>query len=227
MDSKRYAGEWSVKYIEPGMTVGLGTGSTVFYAIQKIGELVKQGLTLRAVASSDRSEKLARELNIPIVPFSSVDIIDITIDGADEVDEHCNLIKGGGGAHTREKILAYNSKEFIVIADPSKLVEKLGKFPLPVEIVPFATNLTLQHLKATGCEPTIRQADGKDYITENGNLTVDCQFNEILHPILLDADLKKIPGVVATGLFSYSMVSRVIVGYSSGLVKEINPHEKA
>ncbi|MBL0745336.1 ribose-5-phosphate isomerase RpiA [Chryseolinea lacunae] len=226
MEAKRYAGEWSVRYIEPGMTIGLGTGSTVFFAIQKIGELAKQGLTVKAVASSDRSEKLARELNIPIVSFSSIDSIDVTIDGADEVDAQCNLIKGGGGAHTREKILAYNSKDFIVIADSSKLVEKLGKFPLPVEIVPFATSLTLQHLKATGCEPHIRQENGQDYITENGNLTVDCQFKEILHPILLDAELRKIPGVVATGLFSYSMVTKVIVGYSSGLVKEINPHEK-
>jgi len=223
-DAKRHAGEWSVRYVQDGMVVGLGTGSTVFYAIQKIGERVKQGLKVRTVASSERSEKLARELNIPIVPFTAINGIDLYIDGADEVDKHGHLIKGGGGAHTREKILAYNSKQFIVIVDSSKLVERLGKFPLPVEILPFAAELTLQHLKALGCVPHLRQKEGAQYISENGNFTADCQFNAIEDPVHLDAALRAIPGVVTTGLFANGMVTTVIAGYADGTVKEIKPH---
>lgn len=224
-DAKRYAGEWSARYVENGMVVGLGTGTTVFYAIQKIGERIKQGLTIQAVASSERSEKLARDMNIPIVPFTSIDSIDLYIDGADEADRHGHLIKGGGGAHTREKILAYNSKKFIVIVDSSKLVERLGKFPLPVEILPFAAELTLNHLKALGCEPRLRRNGNQQYISENGNFTADCQFNAIEDPVRLDAAIRSIPGVVATGLFANTMVSLVIAGYADGTVKEIKPHE--
>ena len=142
MEAKRLAGEKAAEYVKDGMIVGLGTGSTAYYAIQKIGELVKQGLKIKAVATSTSSEQLARELGINLVTFAEVDSIDLTIDGADEVDPHWNLIKGGGGALLREKIVAAASKQLIVIVDESKVVAQLGKFPLPVEVVPFGFEQT-------------------------------------------------------------------------------------
>src|SRR5690349_21721016 len=133
MNPKQLAGEKAAEYIENGMTVGLGTGSTAYWAIQKIGSMVKQGLQIKAVATSRQSETLALELEILVMAFA--DIVHIDIDGADEVDPQLNLIKGGGGALLREKIIASNSRRFIVVADESKFVTMLGKFPLPVEVI--------------------------------------------------------------------------------------------
>lgn len=219
MDAKKLAAEKAVENIEDGMVVGLGTGSTAYWAIKKIGERVKEGLNIRAVASSKSSEELALSSGIPIVPFSEIDFIDVTIDGADEVDADLNLIKGGGGALVREKILASNSKKFIVIVDESKLVTKLGRHPLPVEIVPFAASLTLKKLQALNCRLKIRQADNKDFITDNGNLIADCNFEQIQDPAALNAQLNSIPGVVDNGLFNHNMVYKLIVGYGDGTVK--------
>ena len=136
VNGKKIAAGKAVEYIKNGMTLGLGTGSTAYWAIQAIGELVRNGLSVRAIATSVQSESLARELNIPIVAFSEIDHLDITIDGADEVDEKLNLIKGGGGALLREKIVASATRLYIIIVDESKLVRHLGKFPLPVEVAP-------------------------------------------------------------------------------------------
>src|ERR1051325_8131415 len=133
MDTKQLAAAKAVEYVKDGMIVGLGTGSTSTWAIRLLGEKVKKGLHIQSVASSLASESLAKELNIPVLPFAQVSTIDLYIDGADEVDQNHNLIKGGGGALLREKILAYNSKAFIVIVDETKLVNTLGKFPLPLE----------------------------------------------------------------------------------------------
>ena len=146
MESKRMAAEKAVEYVRDGMTVGLGTGSTAYWAIRKIGERVKEGLTIKAAATSVSSEKLARELGIPLIPFAEIEAIDLTIDGADEVDGDWNLIKGGGGALLREKIVAAASKTFIVVVDESKPVSRLGAFPLPVELVPFGHEMTLRKL---------------------------------------------------------------------------------
>ncbi|MGZ3881953.1 MAG: ribose 5-phosphate isomerase A, partial [Flavisolibacter sp.] len=143
MNGKLLAAEHAADFIRNGMTVGLGTGSTSAFAIQAIGRKVKQGLSIKAVVSSVRSEDLARENGITLIPFSEVESIDIYIDGADEVDSNLNLIKGGGGALLREKILAFNSQQFFVIVDDSKLVHHLGKFLLPVEITSFAKELTI------------------------------------------------------------------------------------
>lgn len=203
------------------MLVGLGTGSTAYWAIQKIGERVEQGLKIRCVATSLQSEALAKSLNIPIVPFEEVDIIDITIDGADEADRNRNLIKGGGGALLREKIVAFNSKVFHVIVDESKLVGTLGAYPLPVEVVPFAVELTLKQLEKLGCKTTIRRSKDQNFITDNGNLIVDCDFRVIKDPAALDSQLKSIPGVAENGLFLNTMVSSIYVGYSNGMVKKI------
>lgn len=201
------------------MVVGLGSGSTSFFAIQRIGQLVGEGLKIEAVASSTKSEALARQLNIPILPFEKLKTIDIAIDGADEADPDKNLIKGGGGSLLREKIIAYHSKSFYVIVDESKLVKSLGKFPLPVEIIPFAFELTVRQLKQLNCIPAVRQKNGQFFITDNGNLIVDCAFDVIKDPSLLHAQIKSIPGVVETGLFMGSMVTTVIAGYHNGKVE--------
>lgn len=219
MDTKRVAAEKAVEHIEDGMIVGLGTGSTAYWAIKKIGERIKEGLHVEAVASSAKSESLAKELGIPIRSFAGMQRIDVSIDGADEVDPVHHLIKGGGGALLREKILAYNSTKFLVVVDESKLVRTLGAFPLPVEIVPFAASLTIHQVKSLGCEAAIRQVAGETFISDNGNLIIDCRFNEITNPQALNEQLHAIPGVVETGLFLQSMVHSVFVGYTNGTVE--------
>ncbi|MBJ6360371.1 ribose-5-phosphate isomerase RpiA [Paenibacillus sp. GCM10012307] len=218
MLAKKIAAEAAVEFVQSGMTVGLGTGSTAYYAIHKIAERVKEGLHIRTVASSRQSEELALQLGIPVVPLSGIQEIDVSIDGADEVDANYNLIKGGGGALLREKILAAHSKQFVVIADESKQVDRLGKFPLPVEIVPFAFNLTLLKLKALGCEPVVRIADGNTFISDNGNYIVDCAFGTIEDPAALEQQINAIPGVVENGLFT-GMASAVIIGYEDGTTR--------
>lgn len=221
MNGKQLAAEYAVQFVKNGMTVGLGTGSTSAFAIDAIGKKVQQGLSLKAVASSVRSEEQAKKVGISLVPFSEVESIDIYIDGADEVDKDLNLIKGGGAALLREKILAFNSKEFVVIVDSSKLVEHLGKFLLPVEIIPFAMELTLKQLQKAGCTTSTRTENNKPYITDNGNLIIDCDFKKIENVERLHQFINSIPGVVENGLFLKDIVSRVIVGYDNGEVKVI------
>lgn len=219
MDAKKIAAEKAAGYVESNMIVGLGTGSTVFFAIHKLGEMVRNGLQIRTVASSVQSEKIAKELNIPGIDFTEISAIDVYIDGADEVDENHFLIKGGGGALLREKILAFHSRRYLVVADESKLVKQLGKFPLPVEVVPFALSLTLSKIRALGAKVMVRKNDSKDFITDNGNLIADCHFNNIPDPALLNQQLHEIPGVVETGIFSNTLVSEVVVGYNDGSVQ--------
>ncbi|QHW30544.1 ribose-5-phosphate isomerase RpiA [Paenibacillus rhizovicinus] len=218
MNVKQLAAEKAVEHIEHGMTVGLGTGTTAYFAIQRIAARVKEGLGIRAVASSMHSEELARQLGIPIAPFAAIEGIDVTIDGADEVDEALNLIKGGGGALLREKILAANSAKFIVIVDESKLVRKLGTFPLPVEVIPFAYELTRRQVQALGCEPTLRTVDGKTFVTDNGNFILDCAFPVIDNPADLSGKLHLIPGVAEHGLF-VKMTDTVIIGSGDGTTR--------
>jgi ribose 5-phosphate isomerase A len=221
MNAKQIAAEHAVESVKNGMTVGIGTGSTSAFAIEALGRKVQQGLSIKAVASSIRSEEAAKNVNIKLIPFSGVGTIDIYIDGADEVDKDLNLIKGGGGALLREKILAFNSKEFLVIVDDSKLVEHLGKFLLPVEIIPFAMELTLKQLQKLGCSTAIRQENNKPYITDNNNLIIDCNFKKIEQVDQLHQSINAIPGVVENGLFTKSIVSKIIVGYENGEVKVI------
>lgn len=221
MNEKQSAAEKAAEAIQNGMIVGLGTGSTASFAIEALGARVKRGLQIKAVASSLASERRAQELGIAMAAFNQFTKIDVTIDGADEVDRQHNLIKGGGGALLREKILAYNSKLFMVVVDESKLVSSLGRFPLPVEIVPFAAELTQHQLSSLGCGVTIRQRQGKPFITENGNLIADCSFNQIGDPEKLNNLIQLIPGVVDCGLFLHDKVSKVIVGYKNGSVQEL------
>ncbi|RYZ28498.1 MAG: ribose-5-phosphate isomerase RpiA [Chitinophagaceae bacterium] len=220
MNAKLLAAKKAISYVKDGMSVGLGTGSTAKEAIIELGKQVAQGLSIRALASSIASEELARSVGIPIATFLEVEKLDVYIDGADEADKNLNLIKGGGGALLREKILAYNSHAFIVIIDETKLVDQLGRFKLPVEVVPFGVNFTMKRLKMLGCSASIRQKNLVNYQTDNGNLIIDCDFGQIKNientSLLIDA----IPGVVEHGLFSCAMVSKVIVGYENGTVKE-------
>ena len=211
----------AVELVNDGMLVGLGSGSTASYAIEALGKKVREGLNVRAVAASVSSEVLARRHGITIIDLSEDDVIDLAIDGADEVDTKGNLIKGGGGSLLREKILAYSSKRFHVMVDESKVVDRLGRFPLPVEIVPFCSALTLKMIRDVPCEPVIRERDGRPFITDNGNLIADCKFDLIEDPSSLDVKLKMIPGVVETGLFWASFVTSIFVGYRNGSVKEI------
>src|SRR5690606_35378029 len=157
MEAKRIAAERAVDYIHDEMIVGLGTGSTAYWAIQKLGSKIQEGLNIKAIATSIQSEDLAKKLGIPLIPLSEINEIDITIDGADEVDPNFNLIKGGGGALLREKIIADTSKQFIVVVDEGKLVNHLGAFPLPIEIVKFGYELTIKKLQMLKCEPNLRK----------------------------------------------------------------------
>jgi ribose 5-phosphate isomerase A len=219
MEAKRRAAEKAVEWIRDGMIVGLGTGSTAYWAICKIGERVQEGLEIKAVASSKVTEQVAREVGIPLTTLEEAGSIDLTIDGADEVDRDYNLIKGGGGALLREKILAYNSQTFLVVVDENKLVGTLGRYPLPVEVVPFASGQTLRHLADLGCSAALRKEDDALFTTDNGNYIVDCRFEQIPDPAALDIIIRTIPGVVETGLFVHNMVSHVVVGYHDGDVQ--------
>ena len=219
MNAKQAAAHKAVAYIKDGMIVGLGTGSTAFWAIQYLAEKVQQGLRVTAIATSDETEKIARQCGIAVVELDTVDHIDIDIDGADEIDGEMNLIKGGGGALLREKIVAAASREFIVIADNSKQVEVLGKFPLPVEIIPFGWRHTAAQLAALGCYTLLREREDKTFITDNGNYILDCHFSSITDPATLEQRINNIPGVVESGLF-VKMARRIILGYSDGTAKE-------
>jgi ribose 5-phosphate isomerase A len=205
------------------MIVGLGTGSTAYWAIERIGEKIKnRELNVRAIATSTRSELQARSLGIPILGFSEIDQIDITIDGADEADGALNLIKGGGGALLREKIVAANSKQLIIVADESKLVKTLGRFPLPVEVVVFGWEKAFQKLQSFGCIANLRLENGNPYITDNSNYILDCSFREIPNPAELHDKINAIVGVVENGLF-INLAKKLVAGYSNGDVKVLLP----
>lgn len=201
MKEKQLVGEKAAEFVQEGMIVGLGTGSTVYYTLKRLGERVREGMKIQGIPTSIQTEKLAKEFGIPLTNFSEVEQIDVAIDGADEVDCHGNLTKGGGGALLREKIIAKAAKTFIVVADSSKLVDELGTFLLPVEVIPFGFSMTERHIRALGCSPEMRLKDGKPFVTDNGNYILDCNFPRIEQPETLEHQLNMIPGVVENGLF--------------------------
>ncbi|MED4588052.1 ribose-5-phosphate isomerase RpiA [Priestia flexa] len=210
MVEKQAVGEKAAEFVKDDMIVGLGTGSTVYYTILKLGERVKNGLRIQGVPTSKETEKLARQIGIPLVTLADVNKLDLAIDGADEVDNQFALIKGGGGALLREKIIAKASEQFIVVADSTKLVQTLGAFPLPVEVVRFGWEMTAKHMRDLGCVPRLRLLeDHTPFITDNGNYIMDCHFQEIKRPHELEVALNMVPGVVENGLFNH-MTSRVI-----------------
>lgn len=211
MNEKQLAAEKSIEFVKDGMTLGLGTGSTVFFLVKKLAELVKQGLNIKCVSTSNQTSELAKSLGIKIVNLNEVDHIDLTIDGADEVDKNLNGIKGGGGALLFEKIVAKASNKVIWIVDSSKYVKKLGKFPLPVEIISFGSKQLLKRFTDNGYKPEIRKNGSDIYITDSGNRIIDLHLNEIEDSLKLEQEIKLIPGVVEVGLFN-NIVNMVIVG---------------
>ncbi|MED3126200.1 ribose 5-phosphate isomerase A [Bacillus wiedmannii] len=220
MNFKQLAGEYAANLVKDGMKVGLGTGSTVYWTIQKLGERVKEGLSFQAVPTSKETEVLAKQLNISLISLNDIQSLDLTIDGADEIDANLQLIKGGGGALLREKIVATSSKELIIIADESKLVTHLGTFPLPVEIIPFSWKQTERKVQSLGCQTTLRLKNNETFITDNNNMIIDCIFpHNITNPTNLHTQLKMITGVVETGLF-VNMTSKAIIGTKNG-IKEL------
>ncbi|MEK5062263.1 ribose-5-phosphate isomerase RpiA [Cytobacillus sp. FSL R5-0596] len=220
---KKAAGEKAAEFVRSGMTIGLGSGSTVFWFLKRLGELINAGLTVRGVPSSLRTEGWAREFNIPLTDFSKTQLLDLAIDGADEVDPYFNLTKGGGGSLLREKIVDAYAKKLIIIVDESKLVNQLGKFPLPVEVVPFGWELTSNRIAELGAIPQLRVNDGEIFVSNNGNYILDCQFEKIPNPKELHNQLKQMTGVVETGLF-IDMTDLVLVG-STGKVDSLKKKE--
>lgn len=208
---KKIAGEASVEYIKDGMVVGLGSGSTVNWMIRKLGEKVKEGLNIKGIPSSKKTERLALEVGVPLTDFASVDRIDIAIDGADEVDRNLNLLKGGGGSLVREKVVDINADQLIIIVDQSKVVEELGEFALPIEVLQFGWENTAKQIRELGGEPVLRIRDNERFISDNGNYILDCKFDKITQPEVLHEKLKLLTGVVETGIFT-NMVDKVIIG---------------
>ena len=213
--AKELAAQKSLDFVEDGMVVGLGTGSTATRFIKLLGERVQRGLKIRGIASSKTTKRLAESLSIPIVDFQQCPEIDVAIDGADEIAPGLALIKGGGGALLHEKIVASASKRFIVIADSSKVVTRLGKFPLPVEVIPTAAPVVSRKLVDKQIRPTIRRLKtGSEFITDEGNIILDCECGEIQDADALAAFIRNIVGVVEHGLFLH-MAERALVSDGS------------
>ena len=220
---KEVAGRRAAEYIETGMVVGLGTGSTAEFAIRAIGERVAAGLEVKAIPTSEASAQLAGELGITLTTLEDDPAVDLTIDGADEVDPDLDLIKGLGGALLREKIVASATAQQVIIIDPSKLVEKLGtQAPLPIEVVPFSWYLVSSRLSERGIEPTLRmQQAAQPFVTDNGNYIIDGRFSEGIDDAqATDIWLNTLPGVVENGLF-VAMTHLVVIGEAGGTSRVI------
>ncbi len=213
--AKRAAGYRAAEMIEDGMVVGLGTGSTVYFTIERLSERIRDGLQITAIPTSFQTALRAKKAQISLTTLDDNPVIDIAIDGADEVDPKLRLIKGRGAAHLREKCVAAAAKHFVVVVDEQKIVKKLGAAAVPVEVLPFAITPVLAELRKLGCIPLIREAVRKDgpVITDNGNFIVDCRFEDIKNPEKLEAALAAIPGVIESGLFcGFVKKTTVVIG---------------
>jgi ribose 5-phosphate isomerase A len=216
---KEAAARASLRFVKDGQVVGLGTGSTAAYFIQLLGEQVKKGLRVRGIPTSVRSGELASSLGIPLTTLDECQEIDVTVDGADEVDPELRLIKGGGGALLREKIVASATKYYVIITDATKRVPVLGKFPLPVEVIKFAQAVVRKKIEALGAEVELRRGvDGNPYLTDENNYILDCRFGQIPDAGKLARQLSDMPGVVEHGLF-IGMASVVLVAGGSEIVE--------
>jgi len=207
---KVIAAEEAVKYVKNGMTLGLGSGSTVNWFLRKLSVRVKEGLEIQGIPSSKKTEKLAKELGIPLIDFSGTTHIDLAIDGADEIDSSLNLIKGGGGSLVREKVVDACADELIIIADASKMVSQLGTFPLPIEVLPFGFEVTVENIKKLGGTSNLRRKDDQIFVSDNGNYIIDCSFGPINDAVTLHEKLIQMVGVIDTGIFA-GMADKVIV----------------
>ncbi len=199
---KELAGRAAAELVRDGDVVGLGTGSTAYFAVVALGERVKTGLKIVGIPTSNATAGLAKKVGVPLTTLDEHPEINITLDGADEIDPHLNLIKGGGGALLREKVVASASKKMVVISDSSKLVPVLGRFPLPVEVISFARAVVEKKIASLGASVKWRtRAEGSPYLTDNGNPILDCSFGKIEDPAGLARILSDTPGVVEHGLF--------------------------
>ncbi|MFA0822277.1 MAG: ribose 5-phosphate isomerase A [Methanomethylovorans sp.] len=219
---KQAAGEAAACLVDDGTVVGLGTGSTTAYAIKAIGRRVADGLDVLAVVTSYQSEMLAIEAGIPLTTLAEYPDLDIAIDGADQVDADLNVIKGGGAAHTREKVVAYSADQFVVVVDESKMKEQLDHF-VPIEVLPYAKELVMRYVRELEGEPQLRLASRKDgpVITDNGNFVIDASFGTIDNVEALSIALSMCPGVVEHGIFN-DVADMVFVGNKDGSVKRID-----
>jgi ribose 5-phosphate isomerase A len=224
--AKFVAAKRATAFVQSGMRVGLGTGSTAAWLVQCLGEMVRdEGLRIKGVPTSSRTAQLAREVGIEVMSLDEAKWLDLTIDGTDEFDPHLNLIKGGGGALLQEKIVATASDQMIVIADISKQVETLGQFPLPIEVIPFGWQTTkllveevLVGLDVLGRNASLRMNGDRPYLTDEGNHILDLHLNRIGNPRQLSLVLNQVPGVVENGLF-IDICDIIIVGYGDGRVE--------
>jgi len=209
-------GKYALRLVKPGHTIGLGTGRAASAFIRALGA---SGIEVRGVPTSTPAEELGRSVGIPIVTLAEAGKIDTDFDGADEVDPRLNLIKGYGGALVREKIVAASSRRLVVLVGYEKIVKRLGdRGSIPVEVVPFGLHLVSAKIKAMGMKPRVRESDGKQFVTDNGNLILDCAVKKIANAARLDRELLAIPGVVGTGLF-IAMADVVLVAEASGKIR--------
>ncbi|GAA6502374.1 ribose-5-phosphate isomerase RpiA [Blautia parvula] len=220
---KQQAARAAADYIKEGMTIGLGSGTTSRYLIREAGKRYGQGLHFYGIATSRDSEQLAASLGIPLLEPEQAGKIHLAIDGVDEIDREFRAVKGGGGALLREKIIASWAEEVIWIMDESKLVERLGAFPSPVETVPFGMPFVKRRIADMGAVPVLRMGDGKSYLTDSGNFILDVQFAENTDISQAAEQIRNMPGVVETGYFG-QMCSRIVAGTSSGVKVMENPH---
>ena len=220
--AREVAGRAAAEFVRDGMVVGLGTGSTVQFTLERLAERIRaEGLAVRGVPTSLDTERKARALGIPLVSLEQIEEIDLTIDGADEIDARFDMIKGGGGALLREKVVAVLSRREVIVVDRAKLVERLGvRFALPVEVVPFARAAVARRIAALGANWTIRMRDGKEPdLTDNGNVILDCRFaGGVANAAVLERQLDEIPGVVESGLF-VGLAHVLVIGDEQGRVE--------
>jgi ribose 5-phosphate isomerase A len=216
---KEAAARASLGFVKDGQVLGLGTGTTAAHFIELLGEQVKHGLRVRGIPTSDRSREQATRLGIPLTTLDECQQIDVTVDGADEVDPELRLIKGGGGALLREKIVASASKQLVIVVDATKRVPVLGTFPLPVEVIKFAQALVAKKIQALGAAVELRrESGGKQFLTDENNHILDCRFGQIQDVDGLARELSDMPGIVEHGLF-IGMASVVLVATGSEIVE--------
>jgi len=218
-NNKQRAAAAAAELITDGMILGLGTGTTASYLVQILGERVRQGLRIQGVPTSEATRQLAIAEGVPLTTLEEQPVLDLCLDGADEVDPDLNLIKGGGGALLREKIVASAARQRIMMVDVSKCVDCLGAFPLAVEVIPFGWEVTRRQLEQFGGVPTLRQREGKPFVTDQGHYIIDCALSRIEDVPKLNHQLNQLPGVVENGLF-VDMTDRLIIGSPDGITEK-------